>query len=139
MRQFYEIADGLAYLHSQKIVHTDMKPVRNNIETSRAIHYLKLTKENVFIDESRHACISDFGSGFIGENTTGKLTEMSPAWTRFWIPPEYLRPEGLDDDEIEDDTWIRPRPGPTYDVWGFGCICYTVIWLGQWTNTLLIP
>ncbi|EKM75153.1 hypothetical protein AGABI1DRAFT_132508 [Agaricus bisporus var. burnettii JB137-S8] len=91
----YDIANGLHYLHSQNIVHGDLKG------------------RNVLNDDHRCACIADFGlSTIVTDETLGFVatTTGTSGHTTRWASPELL----------EDDA----RPTTASDIWAFGCVCY---------------
>jgi len=62
----FEVANGLAYLHSRKIIHGDLRG------------------HNILMDDALHACLSDFGLTFFGDVTTeptngrGSVRWMAP-------------------------------------------------------------
>ncbi|KAJ8085534.1 hypothetical protein PM082_004352 [Marasmius tenuissimus] len=92
----HDVASGLAYLHSEKIVHGDLKGV------------------NVLITGSLRACIADFGLSRIAD-TQGLIVTTSttrPAGTMRWLAPELL--SGSE------------RPSKESDVYSFGCVCYEI-------------
>ncbi|XP_006463185.1 hypothetical protein AGABI2DRAFT_224842 [Agaricus bisporus var. bisporus H97] len=94
----YDIANGLHYLHSQNVVHGDLKG------------------RNVLIDDHRCACIADFGlSTIVTDETLGFVatTTGTSGHTTRWASPELL----------EDDA----RPTTASDIWAFGCVCYEVL------------
>ncbi|KAK1231153.1 hypothetical protein PQX77_005736 [Marasmius sp. AFHP31] len=71
----YDIAAGLAYLHSKKIVHGDLKGV------------------NVLVTPERRACIGDFGLSRIADASSGLMSMKSttrPAGTARWLAPELV-------------------------------------------------
>lgn len=74
VRLFGQMVDGLAFLHSEGVVHRDLKPV------------------NILIDRDDNARISDFGLASL-------IDRDSPALTRsltFLGTPHYAAPEQLD-------------------------------------------
>ncbi|KAG7090225.1 hypothetical protein E1B28_011825 [Marasmius oreades] len=64
----YDIASGLSHLHSNKIVHGDLKGV------------------NILITPDKRACIGDFGLSRVDET----LTSVGSVGTVRWISPELL-------------------------------------------------
>ncbi|KAJ7778493.1 kinase-like domain-containing protein [Mycena metata] len=90
----YQVAQGLEYLHSQNIVHGDLRGT------------------NILITKDWTACLTDFGlSGFsdaTASTSTGRRGSL------YWMAPELLSPDrfGL--------KFIRT---PATDVYAFGCLC----------------
>ncbi|KAK1229311.1 hypothetical protein PQX77_007629 [Marasmius sp. AFHP31] len=80
----HDIASGLAYLHSKKIVHGDLKGV------------------NVLITHLLRACIADFGLSRIADTQgIGVTSSTRSAGTMRWLAPELLsgneRPSKMSD------------------------------------------
>lgn len=93
-RLLREVALGLVYLHSQKIVHGDV------------------TWNNILIDSNLQARISGFSLMDISESTIGLLATSDPGTgTVRWMSPERI------------DALEATRPLPEYDVYAFGCLC----------------
>ncbi|KAK1224861.1 hypothetical protein PQX77_012211 [Marasmius sp. AFHP31] len=98
----YDVASGLAYLHSKKIVHGDLKGV------------------NILITDSLRACIADFGLSRIEKHGLGLTTSGArPTGTMRWQAPELLHGErpSLESDVYsfacvcyEIFTGLRPFP-----------------------------
>ncbi|KAJ8083342.1 Rho guanine nucleotide exchange factor [Marasmius tenuissimus] len=70
----HDVASGLTYLHSKKIVHVDMKGL------------------NILITGSLRACIADFGLSRIAHTQGLQITASTtrPAGTTRWLAPELL-------------------------------------------------
>ncbi|GMF29749.1 unnamed protein product [Phytophthora fragariaefolia] len=97
-RLFHEAAVGLAYLHSQKVVHGDLKC------------------NNIVIGADDKAKICDFGFSYIRSQSVG-LSAKAQTDTVRWKAPECLMPMG----ETETDPEHNPRFAS--DVYSFGmCI-----------------
>ncbi|KAK1224858.1 hypothetical protein PQX77_012208, partial [Marasmius sp. AFHP31] len=69
----YDVTSGVAYLHSKKIVHGDLKGV------------------NILITDSLRACIGDFGLSRVAD-TQFRITASTtrPVGTARWLAPELL-------------------------------------------------
>ncbi|KAJ7266685.1 kinase-like domain-containing protein [Mycena rebaudengoi] len=70
----FETAQGLAYLHSQNIVHGDLRG------------------GNVLIDSGEHAQLADFGLAVVTDATTGTTSTTQRGSLR-WMAPELLNHE----------------------------------------------
>ncbi|KAL0565750.1 Rho guanine nucleotide exchange factor [Marasmius crinis-equi] len=98
----YDVAAGLAYLHSKKIVHGDLKGV------------------NILITPDGRACIGDFGLSRVADTHAQlRLTTSTsrPAGTGRWLAPEILSAEA--------------GPSKKSDMYAFGCVCYEIFTIRQ--------
>ncbi|KAG2071008.1 kinase-like protein [Suillus decipiens] len=98
-----DVASGLCYLHSQKIVHGD------------------LTGSNVLMDEDGRACLADYGLALIVASSTDMRTSTtetcnSPNAARWAAPELFLG---------EDETDFQPTVSS--DVYSFGCIMLQIL------------
>ncbi|KAF8218234.1 kinase-like domain-containing protein, partial [Mycena galopus ATCC 62051] len=90
-----EIAQGLRYLHSQSVVHGDLRG------------------DNILVDEEGHARLADFGlASWVGATENSSARSGSP----HWMAPELLHPESVQFNEFR-------RTVPS-DVYAFACVCY---------------
>jgi serine/threonine protein kinase len=110
----YHIALGIMYLHSQNIVHGDLKGVLN----LSIVHYLYLIRnyhqQNVLIDDSGKALLCDFGLSRVKADITSRTTTSDAttvAGSRYWMAPERLMGKPL------------RNPG---DIYAFGMTSYEV-------------
>ncbi|KAK1220511.1 hypothetical protein PQX77_016721 [Marasmius sp. AFHP31] len=89
----FDVASGLAYLHSKKIVHSDLKGV------------------NILITSEERACIADFGLSRITDSKGLRITTSAtrPVGTARWLAPELLVGNG--------------GPSKESDVYAFACVC----------------
>ncbi|KAJ7762147.1 kinase-like domain-containing protein [Mycena metata] len=92
----FEIAQGLEYLHSQNIVHGDLRG------------------SNILVNKDWSACLADFGLSGFSEGTTGQ-TSSKRAGSAYWMAPELLAPEHFE---------TKFSRTPASDVYAFGCICF---------------
>ncbi|KAJ3041302.1 hypothetical protein HDV00_009574 [Rhizophlyctis rosea] len=102
----YEVAQGMAFLHSRGLVHADLKAI------------------NVLVDDGGHAQITDFGFSSIKIATTTLRTArvMGPSSTGLtlrWAAPELIR------GYLESD--MPPRPTTATDVYAFAITCYEIL------------
>ncbi|KAG7091225.1 hypothetical protein E1B28_010276 [Marasmius oreades] len=95
-KRLYEVAQGLSYLHSQKIAHGDLRG------------------SNILINDEWQACLTDFGLTVFDDATALTFTSRREGSVR-WMAPELHDPEsfGLD----------RFRLTPETDIYAFGCVC----------------
>ncbi|KAJ7266661.1 kinase-like domain-containing protein [Mycena rebaudengoi] len=70
----FETAQGLAYLHSQNIVHGNLRG------------------ENTLIDSAEHVQLADFGLAVVTDATIGTTSTTQHGSSR-WMAPELLNPE----------------------------------------------
>ncbi|KAF9257432.1 kinase-like protein [Marasmius fiardii PR-910] len=95
----YDIASGLVYLHSRKIVHGDLKGV------------------NILLTPDERACIGDFGLSRVADSHALRLTSsttMHSKGTTRWLAPELLKPD-------------PPCSSSTRsDIYAFACVCYEI-------------
>ncbi|KAK1219991.1 hypothetical protein PQX77_017263 [Marasmius sp. AFHP31] len=89
----FDVASGLAYLHSKKIVHSDLKGV------------------NILITSGERACIADFGLSRITDSKGLRITTSAtrPVGTARWLAPELLVGSG--------------GPSKESDIYAFACVC----------------
>ncbi|KAJ7697232.1 kinase-like domain-containing protein [Mycena rosella] len=94
-RLIREIAQGLAFLHDQKIVHGDLRG------------------SNILVDDDGHACLTDFGLTVLSDATTTQTP--NGAGSVAWMAPEMLNPTAFG----------LPNPARTAasDIYAFGCVC----------------
>ncbi|KAJ7235848.1 kinase-like domain-containing protein [Mycena rebaudengoi] len=92
-----EIAQGLQYLHSQNIVHGDLRGA------------------NILITDEWAACLADFGLTHLSDATTAATSNR--AGSIRWMAPELIDPGhfGL--------NFVRT---PASDIYAFGCVCVEV-------------
>ncbi|KAJ7044734.1 kinase-like domain-containing protein [Mycena alexandri] len=93
----YEIAVGLQYLHSENIVHGDLRGA------------------NILLDDEGHARLADFGLTTFAD---GPLAPTKRGGSTRWMAPELLDPEscGL---EVFQRTFAS-------DIYSFACVCLEV-------------
>ncbi|KAJ7261919.1 kinase-like domain-containing protein [Mycena rebaudengoi] len=95
-RLLSEIAQGLQYLHSNKIVHGDLRGA------------------NILINDEWSACLADFGLSNLDDAATAIDTPNLGGSTH-WMAPELLSPE-----HFREGEYCRT---PASDVYAFGCVC----------------
>ncbi|KAJ7758020.1 kinase-like domain-containing protein [Mycena metata] len=95
-RLLFEIADGLQYLHSQNIVHGDLRGA------------------NILISNEWRACLADFGLASFSDVTASTTTSHNRAGSLRWMAPELINPEKF------GQRFLRT---PATDVYAFGCVC----------------
>jgi serine/threonine protein kinase len=111
-----EIATGLAYLHSQNVIHGDLQcvtspPLSYIYRIIDGIHY----QNNVLVNEAGQAVLADFGRAkVIGEE--GYSTQLL-AGSAAYMAPELLSPTDADVDELFSKK---------SDIYAFGMLCFKV-------------
>ncbi|EPQ54890.1 kinase-like protein, partial [Gloeophyllum trabeum ATCC 11539] len=98
----YEVAQGLAYLHWENLVHGDLKGM------------------NILIDEHHHVRLADFGLSTFAETTRGAnaTTSSGPRGSMPFMAPELHNPTKFGFDHFQ-----RTR---STDIYAFGCVCYEI-------------
>ncbi|ESK85279.1 kinase-likeprotein [Moniliophthora roreri MCA 2997] len=94
--RLFEIAQGLAYLHSQEIVHGDLRG------------------SNILVDSKCHACIADFGLSVFSDGTVRTDSSHHGGSVR-WMAPELHDPARF---RLE---YVRRTFAS--DVYSFACVC----------------
>ncbi|KAK7036564.1 hypothetical protein VNI00_011497 [Paramarasmius palmivorus] len=103
MKSIYEIASGMAYLHSLQpiIVHGDIKGA------------------NILVDDQYNCRLADFGlATMIETQRLDSTTSGSPKGTVRWMAPELL----YSPDDLNIDANHPPR-----DVYAFACTVYEIM------------
>ncbi|KAJ7731239.1 kinase-like protein, partial [Mycena metata] len=90
-----EIAQGLQYLHSQNIVHGDLRG------------------SNILITDDWSACLADFGLTSLTDATTATHSSHRAGSIR-WMAPELIAPD------LFGGRFLRT---PATDLYAFGCVC----------------
>ncbi|KAG6817813.1 hypothetical protein H0H87_003221 [Tephrocybe sp. NHM501043] len=98
-KRLLEIAEGLEYLHSEGVVHGDLRGA------------------NILADNDWHAVLSDFGLTVFGDATVATHSS-NPHGSVRWMAPELLNPEIFD-----MERFIKTRAS---DVYAFACVCLEV-------------
>ncbi|KAJ7659047.1 kinase-like domain-containing protein, partial [Mycena polygramma] len=95
-RLIHEIAQGLAFLHDQNVVHGDLRGT------------------NILVNDVGHACLTDFGLTVLSDATVTQTN--NGAGSVRWMAPETLNPSacGLTD-------FART---PASDIYAFACVCF---------------
>ncbi|KAJ7263064.1 kinase-like domain-containing protein [Mycena rebaudengoi] len=90
----YEIAMGLQYLHSQEVVHGDLRAA------------------NILIDNENHVRLADFG---LARFAHSPLAPTNRGGSTRWMAPELLHPESCGMKEF--------RRTFSSDIYSFACVC----------------
>ncbi len=97
----WQMADGLAYIHSKNIVHRDIKP------------------DNVLISSSFVIKISDFGVSKPTQPTGSFSTNSGAKGTRIYSAPEYLQ---LEDKTLSPEEKKTIRADKSIDIFSLSSI-----------------
>ncbi|TFK19395.1 kinase-like protein [Coprinopsis marcescibilis] len=99
-----DVAQGVSYLHEQRIVHGDLKGM------------------NILVTESGHACLTDFGLASLIERTeivswTSVQRVANHSDMIRWQAPECFR---------DPENNVSPYVTTHADMWAFACVCYEI-------------
>ncbi|KAF9446619.1 kinase-like protein [Macrolepiota fuliginosa MF-IS2] len=97
----YDIAQGLEFLHRNRIVHGDLKGA------------------NILVSKAGRACLADFGLSSLRDTEVVRFAMLESSGHRGGTP-RWEAPELLEDSEV-----IIHRT-PASDIYAFGCVCYEV-------------
>ena len=117
--QLKDVAVGLKYLHSQLVIHGDLKGVRlsNSILSFARTRCNPRSQLNILINKDRRARLADFGlTRVIAEFTSSGPDKASG--TLVWMSPEVLWPEKF--------GYKDARPTKASDVYSLGMVIYEV-------------
>ncbi|KAG6890510.1 hypothetical protein C0995_007709 [Termitomyces sp. Mi166 len=102
----YDVAQGLKFLHENKIIHGDLKG------------------KNILVNDHGRACVADFGISSISDKDILNWTSCSSAASKGgsvrWQAPELFEPEGDNDIPNSEAT----------DIYAWACVAYE-IFVGQ--------
>ena len=122
-------ANGLSYMHNLHTAHGDLKGVRT--PDGCAFPFYSLTvKANILINNSRRACIADFGLTIITSSgdepasdptsvTNERFISFTSIGTTRWVDPELLDPESF-------GAEAHNRPTKQSDCYALGVVIYEV-------------
>ncbi|KAG8710408.1 hypothetical protein FRC08_017208 [Ceratobasidium sp. 394] len=102
------VSDGLAYMHSQHVLHGDLKG------------------ENVLISDAGVPKLVDFGCSTLKSSVTIGFTPTSPRYTPRWAAPELLM-DDPDDDDAEDSLDVEDPRSVASDVYALGMTILEVL------------
>ncbi|KNZ78276.1 putative serine/threonine-protein kinase [Termitomyces sp. J132] len=98
----FDVAKGLDYLHSNRIIHGDIKG------------------PNILIDDAGRALLSDFGISSVSDSSiaawSSQSTGASKGGSTRWQAPELF--------DVENDESVKNTTAS--DVYAFGCVCYEI-------------
>ena len=117
-----EVAEGIQYIHSEGIVHGNLRGVSivNHIYSTDS--YPHILQENIFLDSEFHCQISDIGLTWHSDATTLSVLNFA-APELFAICEKCYRP---DCDGCNGNPEVKKRRTMQIDVYAFGCLHYAV-------------
>ncbi|KAF7974565.1 hypothetical protein HWV62_11930 [Athelia sp. TMB] len=104
-----DVAKGLAYLHSEQVIHADLKSM------------------NILVSHAPRARLSDFGLSS-ASGTGSIMSTIKPTGlvgTVRWMGPELFPPKSTNPDESESEEEAR-QPDKRSDVYSFAMVCYEI-------------
>ena len=123
MTQILQVAQGLQYIHSQGIVHADIRGVSLHAFTIFIAALLTLTAQsNILLDINFRPKIADFGLARHSEATGVHSDSLSP----YFMAPELFGRWEDDEDLSGSDDMKKIERTPYSDVYAFGCLYYEV-------------
>ena len=114
-----DIAEGIQYLHTENIIHGDLKGVKLIVLClyHRSEGFFQV---NILVDPSGRACLADFGLSAVADSRIAHWTSHSSAGSTGgsvrWQAPELNDPAS--------DTVVHNSKES--DVYAFSCVCYEV-------------
>src|SRR5438034_7037180 len=94
-----QVADALAYAHSQEIVHRDIKP------------------DNILLDRSGHVLVTDFGIAKAAQAAQGGSTAQLTTEGMIIGTPQYMSPEQAAGDKVDGRS----------DIYSLGIVLYQML------------
>lgn len=117
--QYHEIALGLEYLHSEGVVHGDLRGVSTFFEltVSSQLTNPVYLQPNVLIDGNQGARLSDFGLAVFAEGASNNYGSTRGGNYR-WLAPEII--------SAQREEFLSCRPTYASDIYSFSCLCVEV-------------
>ena len=106
-------------MHSQGIVHGDLKGVCLNHVNAFLYFSLFNTQANILIDHCGHACLADFSLITVISDRSTFLSSCIEGGTIQWMSPELLAPENF--------GLRESRPTKESDCYALGMVIYEVL------------
>ena len=102
LKFFIDIISGLYYLHSNGIIHHDIKP------------------NNILLDKNNNCKITDFNISSILKNKDDDNVGKKARSTDHFKPPEACKINGKEGEEVD----VKDLQGKPIDIWGLGVTLY---------------
>lgn len=115
MHQIGDILRGLLYLHTEGIIHGDLRGVGYLLEPSSQV-LISDGQSNVLLEDDLTAVIADFGLSHFA-NGHSKNYASRRSGNVEWLSPELLSENGPNGD---------PRPTKESDIYSFAMVCIEV-------------
>jgi serine/threonine protein kinase len=117
-----QVARGLKYLHSRRIVHRDLKSANILVASLTAAPELEYSSE-----PRLNAKLADFGLSKTKNSSTRYSRQTLNTGTRKWMAPEVFE---ISEDEIDNGSMEPPDPRAhpfKADVYSFAIVCSEIL------------
>jgi serine/threonine protein kinase len=115
-----QVARGLKYLHSRRVVHRDVKSLNVLVKS------LSEAPKVEYSEGYLNAKLADFGLSKTKNSSTRYSNQTSDIGTRRWMPPEVFK---ITKDMVDNDAVKLPEIAHPFkaDVYSFALVCYEIL------------
>ena len=123
--QMLEVAEGMHYIHSEGIVHGDLRGVSYSLSPTWCLLHSPFYQDNILLDANFHVQIADFG---LTRHVEATVTRSGALHYNFAAPELLGDLNELEDEfvsESEEYGQLTTRTQKS-DIYAFGCLYYEV-------------